>query len=1090
MDHLIKKRILIKQLATLSILYIVLIGLIGTAAAGAPDVAGIKVQTSPTSLTISSIPAGATLFIDAVNVGKTPFTTATLITGNHNVILRMAGYMDYTDTVATSVRAPVTKLYTLVPVTTRTVSPGKTIPIVAGGRILPVTTTPVPFLPGRLVPAVTTTPVPWRPGFSMPVVTTTTMAGNFGSLIDHPNVHVQNLTIPSLKVFVGTQKQTVGQLSRTVYYPSTRPASSLTLDLPSKTLIEVSKEYQKAVYTNYSCPNPQNTQDNGGAMHTVNEGTGPGSNYCEPVYQDIWSDRADPYNISASLENYRFRWASDAPNVTQGRWQVSIYPFPDREKNWDNPPGLVAYGTVSGKPASGGTVFTIPFAYFMNLSYGSPPVNADLGQHPHYSISSSPGNLVQMNSYPMAAGKEITGVKFLNTTGVGFVISAVQIGSYTVRIPSGIMALPSSDDIPDMQGVSYGDTLVRRVLVPGAPSTKMAEHERVYYVRIVALNADGKPADKPSPDVEVHIKGAQLYMLPRHVKTMISVSSAQCYHEEFFVSCDASDVDNLNAGTSENSKPYSQVSKSWGNGGIVQDSDLQGLIFNWSTNEPGIQAGKWQLLRTDYPMDGYDWEHPHGYIAEGVVSANKYFQIDLAKYHLPPSSIPDPGSSYYPSGAYYIRLLPLGTDNKVIGPPSAPVILYTQQTQPLQTFTCDPTKVIKDRHPPSVSLVSYTPIQSERPDAATHFIWTKACTPDEYSHCSNPFSTGYTCSNPTCMFGSHNVGDTIHFSNDHSWFDDFVNFIGDLVSFIGDIVNWVSDAWNSIKAAAINIVASTIPFCSDSDICKDSLGGALDYGLMALGVPPTLPTFSDLEDMGTNYLVELGTSEIGADGVISPDDVRGAAGSLIAAHKSMIQSGPQTGSWPGLVPDPAFLHKPAYIDVIVSNPNSEPTDPSVLIFYDHLDKNLYPDPTLGNAQYAADHIPQSPDDHLFRPKEMPIPSLQPGRSYHIPIVLEEDFGYWANNTGYGGTGPAFPDQVFYYNYDESAFTIHIDTPDMRDPDTGSFIYFGSPPPASACTKEIHAPPDGWIRNTVEPFPVSPPSHCYSQESCTNPYETY
>jgi hypothetical protein len=121
---------------------------------------------------------------------------------------------------------------------------------------------------------------------------------------------------------------------------------------------------------------------------------------------------------------------------------------------------------------------------------------------------------------------------------------------------------------------------------------------------------------------------------------------------------------------------------------------------------------------------------------------------------------------------------------------------------------------------------------------------------------------------------------------------------------------------------------------------------------------------------------------------------------------------------------------------------------------------------------------------------MPIPSLQPGRSYHIPIVLEEDFGYWANNTGYGSTGPAFPDQVFYYNYDESAFTIHIDTPDMRDPDTGSFIYFGSPPPASACTKEIHAPPDGWIRNTVEPFPVSPPSHCYSQESCTNPYETY
>jgi hypothetical protein len=1064
----------IRRISFLVLLSVALACIAMPSPAASAEISG-TVKVPQTTLSINSVPPGAAVFIDSASAGTTPMTMTTLIPGTHTILLKKAGYTDYSDTVTTSARAPVTKTYTLIPLTTTTISPGPIVLIPPGSRLLTLSTTPVPVISPRLVPLVTkTTPATVQTRVSLPVAVTTATAaaGHPVPVVSGP---ARNLTIPSLQTYIGTNRQTVGQLSRNVYHTSMNPGY-LNFLLASRTLIQVSKEYKEMVNPCNALPaHPSTTSGNAGVTPTIDIG---GATSCELVPRDIWGERADPYNISADLKNYRFRWATDAANVSQGRWQVANYPFPDRLTNWDNPPGLVAYGTVQGKPAPNGTVFTIPFASFSNLSYGAAPVNVDLmTQHPHYSLA-PPGSIAGITSYQLAPDKAITGVQLGNNAGVGIITSSIPIGGISLSIPSGISAMPSPDTVRYVSGGMFGDAIARMKFAPQALSTTMASRERIYYVRMVAQKPDGQPADMPSPDVEVHIRGTPLYMLPQDVKTTLAVSqNIECCNEggEFYVSCTATGIHSLNTGMSESPN----LAGSWSIDVIQPNDSLNQLLFNWTSAEPGVHTGKWQLLATDYTRDAYDWDHPGGFIAEGNVGNNRYFQIDLKKYNLPGSE-----AAAYDNrlGTYYVRMLPLDENNRVTGPPSRPVIIHiSTKTTEVPIIQCDPTQYIRDRHPPSLTLVKYEPVQSATPDAGLHVIITKECTAQEFSSMS-----GWV-GNPACWYGGvHGPNYPLTLSPpEHSWWDDFVDFIGDLVSFIADVVNWVADAWNTIKDTAVSVAAGA--FCGGDSTCRDVIADSLDTGLVAMGIPPTLPSFSELENMGTNYLIQVGIDEIGAGTALSPEDVRGAADTLVRAHESTVQSGSPDNV---LAPDPAYQHKPAYVLVLVSNPNSEPTDRQILLYRDHLLNNTYYDPDFGNVDYnyAASHgmIPQDHDnDRLFEPREMPVPSLQKGDSYTIPILLKEDFGYWANNTGYGGTGTLHPAQAFTENYEVSSFTISVSVSDVRDTPLSSA---GSA--SSMCpTPYTHTTPDGWIHETITPFTVTPPKQCFSgTETCTQPYQ--
>ncbi len=73
------------------------------------------------NITISSAPSGATVLVDSVSTGATtPTTIEGVSSGTHNIVLRLAGYQDYTQIVTVENNATSTVSGTLIALTTTT----------------------------------------------------------------------------------------------------------------------------------------------------------------------------------------------------------------------------------------------------------------------------------------------------------------------------------------------------------------------------------------------------------------------------------------------------------------------------------------------------------------------------------------------------------------------------------------------------------------------------------------------------------------------------------------------------------------------------------------------------------------------------------------------------------------------------------------------------------------------------------------------------------------------------------------------------------------------------------------------------------
>jgi hypothetical protein len=72
-----------------------------TVVSGATAQATLTLIRSPAtvgSLHVTSIPSGADIYLDGIYRGPTPITIGNLAPGNHNILLRLAGYQEYTGT--------------------------------------------------------------------------------------------------------------------------------------------------------------------------------------------------------------------------------------------------------------------------------------------------------------------------------------------------------------------------------------------------------------------------------------------------------------------------------------------------------------------------------------------------------------------------------------------------------------------------------------------------------------------------------------------------------------------------------------------------------------------------------------------------------------------------------------------------------------------------------------------------------------------------------------------------------------------------------------------------------------------------------
>lgn len=332
---------------------------------------------------------------------------------------------------------------------------------------------------------------------------------------------------------------------------------------------------------------------------------------------------------------------------------------------------------------------------------------------------------------------------------------------------------------------------------------------------------------------------------------------------------------------------------------------------------------------------------------------------------------------------FYIRVVPIRKDGTV-GIPTLPVEVTVKRPRP-----CPPPRppgsvdnlVVR---PPSAQVVSFymnsfygqhiQTDQNGKPVTKVHYLVITA----------PPVINGITISPNQPGY---------HFSvepEEEHWYDTVGDIFTGLFMPFSIVVNAVSEAWHDIQGFVVQVVADAIQGltfdmikCGESDDCKDVLSTGLSIAMTAYGVPPTIPNFAELENLGTDYMAKVAAEEIGAGGILDtaksvystlPDDLKQeiknnadetsqALAEALAENTAQVTSD-AAGSW--FIPDPLYYQPhPAIAVVKVSNPNNERTDKMTL-----------------NVKDSAG---------LFKLKSVYVPSLDPGESTTIPVILDEDF---------------------------------------------------------------------------------------------------
>ncbi|MDF2891163.1 MAG: hypothetical protein K0R80_1530 [Clostridia bacterium] len=152
--------------------------------------------------------------------------------------------------------------------------------------------------------------------------------------------------------------------------------------------------------------------------------------------------------------------------------------------------------------------------------------------------------------------------------------------------------------------------------------------------------------------------------------------------------------------------------------------------------------------------------------------------------------------------------------------------------------------------------------------------------------------------------------------------DGVCEFFENLTYVCSQIVNQVSTAYNDLKAGIIEFAVNLCPIGPLKGAFKMALEGLANYGLIALGLPPTLPNFDDLTSMGAEYLAELALTEAGVlpNPLVDGEDIGKITDSIKdEMKKSNDHPNPNPINSKFLKLNPRFQYRPAYIEVEVKN---------------------------------------------------------------------------------------------------------------------------------------------------------------------------
>lgn len=265
-----------------------------------------------------------------------------------------------------------------------------------------------------------------------------------------------------------------------------------------------------------------------------------------------------------------------------------------------------------------------------------------------------------------------------------------------------------------------------------------------------------------------------------------------------------------------------------------------------------------------------------------------------------------------------------------------------------------PTYKYVDRSLPKIRMKSYTPVKWQEPDSFSHYYVYRTPTANEitcrWKNSNNETLRTYLFPDDIAWYKNHGIysaqdyeqkviprflkpGTKVYFpppkEEDKEWYEELyegiAEFFSDLGSAFSALVNQVADSYNNLKAGLINAVVNLCPVGDPfKGYFKTALEGMVNYGLVAVGLPPTLPNFDDLSSMSMDYLAETALTEAGipANEITEAVVKEVAKGIAEQVQQSAARPAPNPIGAPFLKLDPDYLYRPAYIEVEFSN-NSE-----------------------------------------------------------------------------------------------------------------------------------------------------------------------
>ena len=335
---------------------------------------------------------------------------------------------------------------------------------------------------------------------------------------------------------------------------------------------------------------------------------------------------------------------------------------------------------------------------------------------------------------------------------------------------------------------------------------------------------------------------------------------------------------------------------------------------------------------------GSDWNNTPGLVYETSVTAddpvfrslgdvNPYgISLDFSQFAPADSALPD--DDYI---RYYVRAIAMteGTQPGTANASYSETIIINYGKYQAGDFEFYPEVKISPEVP-TVESLSFTPVHWESPGWQYHYVVTRQPTEKEVF-------MGWGSNKP---YSAYPVGTKLDFTphpENKSWWEEawdaISDFFGSIADFAAKLVNWVSNAYADLKSGIINIAVSALPDSWQGPM-RTALTALADYGLASIGIPPTLPNFDDLANMGTDYLATVAMEQAGipADSIITygAEELSGKIGEALTS--SAKPASPNPMNWDFVKLDPDYLYRPAYLTIELYNPYDEPTPAGKLSF--------------------------------------------------------------------------------------------------------------------------------------------------------------